>query len=126
MAKWRRHSVEFKRQAVERMRDCDNIRQLAEELQVERKLLYTWKYQLEGRPEPRHANLSETGEQRAESKLEQENQRLKSALADKTLEVEFFRGALRRIKEERQNNIDSGAIASTPKSGPGRKRSKAN
>ena len=126
MAKWRRHSVEFKRQAVERMRHCDNIRQLAEELQVERKLLYTWKHQFEGRPEPRHADLSKAGEQRQQSKLEQENQRLKSALGDKTLEVEFFRSALRRIKEERRNNTDSGAIASTPKSGSGRKRSKAN
>ncbi len=74
----------------------------------------------------RHANLSETGEQREQSKLAQENQRLKAALGDKSLEVSFFRSALRRIKEERQNNTDSGAIASTPKSRPGHKRSKAN
>jgi|SRR5450432_4104846 hypothetical protein len=30
-AKWRRHSVEFKRQAVERMKTCDNVRALARE-----------------------------------------------------------------------------------------------
>ena len=126
MAKWRHHSAEFKRQAVERMRHCDNIRQLAEELQIQRRLLYAWKYKIEGRPKPRSDEFIESKDQRSRRKLEQDNQRLKSALADKTLEVEFFRSALRRIKEGRQNNTDSGAIASTPKSRPGRKRSKAN
>jgi hypothetical protein len=32
MAKWRRHTVEFKRQAVERMKTCPNIHVLAREL----------------------------------------------------------------------------------------------
>ena len=120
MAKWRRHSVEFKKKAVERMRKCDNIEALARELKIERKLLYTWKWQFEGRPEPRHANLSESAEQRKESKLREENQRLKEALADKSLELDFFKGALRRIKEGRRNSTVSGAPASTPKSKRGR------
>jgi transposase-like protein len=63
-AKWRRHTVEFKRQVVERMKTCENIEALARELKLERKLLYTWKYQFEGRPEPRHANLGTTSEDR--------------------------------------------------------------
>jgi len=42
-AKWRRHTVEFKRQAVERMKTCQNIAELARELDIQRKLLYTWK-----------------------------------------------------------------------------------
>src|ERR1700758_5636104 len=113
MAKWRRHGVEFKRQAVERMKGCDNILALARELQVESKLLYRWKNQLEGRPEPRHANLAQNAEQRQESRLKQENQRLKEALGEKSLEVDFFKGALRRIKAGRQNNTVSGAPAST-------------
>jgi transposase-like protein len=49
-AKWRRHTVEFKHQVVERMKTCQNIHALARELKIERKLLYTWKYQFEGRP----------------------------------------------------------------------------
>jgi len=40
MAKWRRHTVEFKRQAVERMKTCENIEALARELKIQRKLLY--------------------------------------------------------------------------------------
>jgi transposase len=126
MAKWRRHSVEFKKQAVERMKTSENIQQLARELEIEKKLLYRWKYQFEGRPEPRDANYAEDKQKRAESKLEQENQRLKGALADKTLEVDFFKGALRRIEQGRQSITGSGASASTPKSKLGRNSGKAN
>jgi transposase-like protein len=126
MAKWRRHSIEFKKQAVERMKASENIHELARQLEIERKLLYTWKYQFEGRPEPRHANYAEDKQERAKTKLEQENQRLKAALADKTLEVDFFRGALRRIGEERRNITNSGGSASTRKSSPGRNSGKAN
>src|SRR5262245_43874442 len=126
MAKWRRHSVEFKKQAVERMKTCGNIRELARELDLEPKLLYIWKGQFEGRPEPRHANYAEDKQQRAETKLEQENQRLKAALADKALEIDFFKGALRRIKEGRQNITSCGDTASTPKSESGRNCGKAN
>ncbi len=42
MKKWRRHTVEFKRQVVERMKTSENIGQLARELDLQRKLLYSW------------------------------------------------------------------------------------
>lgn len=119
--KWRRHSVEFKRQAVERMKTCENIRELARELEIQQKLLYTWKYQFEGRPEPRHANLGIAAEDRKEKRQEAEIAKLKSALAEKSLEIDFFKSALLKIKERRQQNIDSGAAASTTPSSRGRK-----
>jgi transposase-like protein len=119
MAKWRRHSVEFKRQAVERMKTCPNIRELARELKIQQKLLYTWKYQFEGRPEPRHANLGITAEDRKEKQLQKEIDKLKSALAEKVLENDFFRSALRRIEEKRQGRIGNGASASTRPSARG-------
>jgi len=121
MAKWRRHTVEFKRQAVERMKDCQNIHKLARELKIQRKLLYTWKYQFEGHPEPRHANLGITAEDRKEKQLRDEIAKLKSALADKALENDFFASALLRIKEVRRQSIAPVASASTQKSGRGRK-----
>ena len=123
-AKWRRHSVEFKRQVVERMKTCENIHCLARELKLERKLLYTWKYQLEGRPEPRHANLATSAEERKDKQLRDEIAKLKSALADKTLENDFFESALLKIKEVRHQRLNSGATASTRSSSRGR-RSKA-
>jgi len=120
-AKWRRHTLEFKRQVVERMKTCENIGALARELKLQRKLLYTWKYQLEGRPEPRHANLGRTAEERKDKQLRDEITKLKSALADKALENDFFESALLRIKEVRQQSLSSGASASTTSSSRGRK-----
>jgi transposase-like protein len=121
MAKWRRHTVEFKRQVVERMKTCENIHQLARELKIQRKLLYTWRYQFEGRPEPRHANLGITAEDRKDKQLRDEITKLKSALADKTLEIDFFRSALLKVKERRQQSTETGATASTTSSSRGRK-----
>ena len=123
-AKWRRHTLDFKRQVVERMKTCQNIHNLARELKIERKLLYTWKYQFEGRPEPRHANLGITAEERKDKQLREEITKLKTSLADKTLENEFFRSALLKVKEGRQRSTETGASASTTSSGRGR-RSKA-
>jgi transposase-like protein len=121
MRKWRRHSVEFKRQVVERMKTCGNIEALARELKLERKLLYTWKWQFEGRPEPRHANLATSSEERKDKQLRDEITKLKSALAQKTLEVDFFKHALLRVKEQRQKDDESGGSASTTSSSRGRK-----
>ena len=124
MGQWRRHTLEFKKQTVGKMRSCENIRELARELKIERKLLYSWKYQLEGHPEPRHANLATTAEERKDKHLREEIVKLKSALADKTLENDFFRSALHGIGEVRRNSTAAGASASTSPSGRGR-RSKA-
>ena len=120
-AKWRRHTVEFKRQVVERMKTCENIGALAREFKLERRLLYTWKYQFEGRPEPRNANLGITAEDRKEKQHRDEIAKLKSALADKTLENDFFRSALLKVEEGRQRSSETGASASTTSSSRGRK-----
>jgi hypothetical protein len=106
------------------MKTCQNIHELARELKIERKLLYTWKYQFEGRPEPRHANLGITAEERKDKQLREEITKLKTSLADKTLENEFFRSALLKVKEGCQRSTETGASASTTSSGRGR-RSKA-
>ena len=123
-ARWRRHTLEFKRQAVERMKACENIHMLARELEVQRKLLYVWKYQLEGRPEPRQANLAQTAEERKERQLRDEILKLKTALTDKTLENDFFRSALLKVKESRQKSTEVGGTASTTSSSR-RRNSKA-
>lgn len=120
MKKWRRHTVEFKRQVVERMKTAENIGDLARELDLQRKLLYTWKYQFEGRPEPRHANLGITAEDRKEKQLKDEIAKLKAALGEKGIEVDFFKSALLEVKGKRQQNIESGVPASTKPSVRGR------
>src|SRR5258708_32437665 len=101
MAKWRRHTVEFKRQVVERMKTCENIHALARELKLQRKLLYTWKYQFEGRPEPRHANLGITAEDPKEKRLKDETTKLKVALADQAVGTAFFKRSVLKGKQPR-------------------------
>lgn len=125
-AKWKRYSLEFKRGAVERMRGSENVTELAQELRVSRTVLYIWKGQLEGRPERRRADLSQTVESRREQKLVEENRLLKEALGEKTLEADFFASALRRTAEQRQSSTGSGGKASTSRSGRGRSKRKAN
>lgn len=126
MAKWTRHSLDFKRRVVQRMQQCDDVAALARELKLHRSLLYRWRAQLEGRPEKNRADLSQSRQTRAEQKLQQENRLLKEALGQKTLEADFFAAALRRIEELRQNSGNSGGMASTPKSKRGADGRKAN
>ena len=52
-----------------------------------------------------------------EQKLEEEIQRLKEALANRTLGVDFFKGALQRVKARRQGITATGREASTTKFG---------
>ena len=50
----RKYSEEFRQQALERMKSCDNVAGLARELGVRRKWLYHWRDQAAGRvPERR-------------------------------------------------------------------------
>jgi len=101
----------FRQRAVERMRCCESIKELAQELGVHRSVLYQWRDQLA--PQDR---AEWQGREGAEGRLERENRELKQALAEKTLEVDFFRGALQKIAARRQGNSKAGETASTTKS----------
>jgi transposase-like protein len=118
MGTWRRHSREFKLSVVEQMKTSDNIHELARKLKLERKLMYTWKYQFEGRPEKNHANyLGATPPDTVETRLRRENKELKESLGEKAAELDFFAAALRRLKEDRLKRGVNSDAASTPKSG---------
>ena len=107
-----RHPMKFRRMVVERMKGCHNITALAKELGLDRKQMYTWRDQLD----PDQGGERPPTESR-EEKLEREVRRLKGALADKTLEVDFFKGALQKVAARRQPQDVIGAKASTTKSG---------
>jgi hypothetical protein len=98
--------------AVERMRTCEDVGELAQELGVTRRCLYKWRAKLD---------LLETGEESVrasthEGSYRKQVQRLKRLLAEKTLEVDFFKGALQKIEARRQKSGASGETASTSKS----------
>jgi transposase-like protein len=103
-----RYPRAFRKMAVERLKSCDNIVALSEELGVHRRLLYKWRDQLEpmedGEGPP--ANLRER-------ELRQQVRQWKRLVADKTLEADFFKGALQKIEARRQSRSNSGETAST-------------
>jgi len=103
----------FRQMAVERMKCCRSVLELAQELGVHRSVLYQWRDQLA--PLDR-AEWQAAGEAR-ESRLQWENRQLKQALAEKTLEVDFFEGALQKVAARRQSSSKSGETASGTKSG---------
>jgi transposase-like protein len=102
----------FRQMAVDRLAQCDNIVELAKELGISRRLLYTWREKLE----PVASGNGPPATSR-ESTLRHEVSRLKRVLAEKVLEVDFFKGALHTVEARRQRNGTAGAQASTPTSG---------
>jgi transposase-like protein len=105
--KRQRYGNEFRRQAVERMNACDNIVALAKELCVGRRLLYVWRDQFdETDPPPQRSR---------ELILRKQILKLKRLLANKTLEVDFFRRALQRVGARRLRRKSLGDGASTKK-----------
>ena len=114
MAKRRvgRYPKKFRRMAVERLKTSDNIVELSQELGVHRRLLYKWRDQvdpLDSGEEPPPGNSRE-------SALRKEINQLKQGGADKTLELDFFRGALQKVEARRQQSGISGEKACTTKS----------
>ena len=103
----------FRQRAVERMKCCESVKELAQELGVHRSVLYQWRDQLA----PQDRAEWQAGEEADESRLERENRQLKLALADKMLEVDFFKGALQKVAARRQSNSNAGETASGTKSG---------
>ena len=117
MSKKRKYSLEFRQHALERLNTCSNISALARELGIRRKWLYEWRYQAKGEhpatdsaggdADPRDQKI--IGLQRRVGELEQ-------LIGRQAAEIDFFKGALRKIKERRQSNCAAGDAASTTKS----------
>jgi transposase-like protein len=105
----RRYSKEFRQFAVERLRGCENIVALARELQVSRRQLYRWRDELD----PEIPGMETPGQNARASTLRKEVNHLKRVLAEKTLEVDFFKSALQKVEARRQRSSKSGEKAST-------------
>src|ERR1700720_362875 len=101
----------FRKMAVERLKRCDNIVALSQELGVHRRLLYKWRDQLEpiedGEGPPANSR---------ERELRQQVTQLKRVVADKTLEADFFKGALQKIEARPQSGRKFGGRVSLNKS----------
>ena len=100
----------FRQMAVDRLNQCDNIGELAKELGIHRRLLYAWREKLA----PLEHGDGPPGTSR-EATLRKEMSHLKQVLAEKVLEVDFFKGALQHVEARRQRSGKAGARASTPR-----------
>lgn len=101
----------FRQFAMERMKDCPSVSALAEEFGVHRTVLYHWQRQLAAAGDSSARATSPVGE------LRRQVRNLKHDLAEKTLEMDFFKGALQKIAARRQGSKGFGETASTTISG---------
>jgi transposase-like protein len=98
--------------AVERMGSSDNVSELAGELGVTRRCLYKWRRKLEEVGPGEEAIRPATHAASHRKEIHQ----LKRLLAEKTMEVDFFKGALQKIEARRQRSNGSGEMTSTSRS----------
>ena len=118
---YRRHPIGLKQQAVERMKLGENVSALARELGLDRITLYRWRSNSITVPSAEPA-VGYDPQQRRVQELEAQIAGLEGTLGRKEMELDFFAGALRRIKGTRQQRSISGETASTRKSAEGCKR----
>ena len=106
----RKFTREFKLEAVRRLEQGEPVAALARALEVNPNLLYRW--QLEYRQAPATAFPGQ-------GKLREEPDRvaqLERKIGQQALEIDFLKGCLQRIEEQRQLPALSPKPLSTPKS----------
>src|SRR5207245_1495726 len=96
----------FRKMALERLKSCQNVTELSAELGVHRTQLYKWRDQMEpvdnGQDPPANSR---------ERELRKEIRDLKQVLGEKTLEADFFKGALQKVEARRRSSGNSGGMA---------------
>jgi transposase len=98
--------------AVDRMKTSEDVRALARELGVTRRCLYKWRTKLEAAEPGEEASRPSTHAAAHRKEILQ----LKRLLAEKAMEVDFFKGALQKVEARRQRSSSSGEMASTTRS----------
>jgi len=123
-----RYPVGFQREAVERMKHCEDIGKLAEELGVSRGALYLWKRKGEGLLSYRDAArqgrpaAADDPQKKKIRELESKVASLEGELGRRSLEAGFFKSALRRVEGLRRRSEEPGATASTTRSAAGSRK----
>jgi transposase-like protein len=106
---------------VQRIQNGEKIAALAEEFGIHRKLLYEWKRRvdeggasnLRGRGRPRKSETTGVSDRTDPRQIAE----MERTIAHQQLIIEFFRHALQRVEELRQNIRANGATASFKPSG---------
>jgi transposase-like protein len=125
----RKFSREFKLEAVRRILAGEQIKALSQELTVLRKDLYSWRKLFRaggaealrplGRPRKGDGVVTERVRKRAREvaaddvAVPERVAELERKIGQQQIELDFFRQALRRVKEARRPNTGSGVTGST-------------
>ena len=126
----KRYAVGFQRDAVERMKHCEDIGKLAEELGVSRGALYLWKRKTEGLLSYRdaarkgHPAAADDPQAKRMRELEAQVASLEGELGRRSLEASFFRSALRRVEGLHRQSGEPGGTAFTTRSAAGSRKAK--
>ena len=110
-----RYPVEFRLWVAEQLKAGVPVSALAKRIGVRREVLYRWKKN-PLHPDSRR-NQSQSPKSPAQLSLEEQLREAMQLLAQKAMEVEFFKGALQRIEARRRRSGNSGVQTSTDRSG---------
>jgi hypothetical protein len=115
MGRPRKYDEGFRKTALERMKGCEDVTALALELGISRGQLYRFQSEALGRkPEPRPESwLKDKADERQHRRIAE----LERLVARQALELDFFKGALLRIEENRRKQGPNSGKPSTSKSG---------
>jgi transposase len=110
----KKYSEEFRAEALKKLEQCSNVSALARELGIRRKWLYQWRDQARALGQ---AGVSQGAlEEREKAKLQRRIEELERLVGRQSAELDFFKGALRRVEARRQTSGTTGGAASTSKS----------
>ena len=116
----RTYSPEFRQMALDRMKSCSNVTELARELKIRRKWLYEWKHDAEknrkGSPGGAMEKLPADECEGRIAKLQDRIAKLERLAGQQALDLGFFKTALRHLEEIRRKKQNSGVAASIMKS----------
>jgi transposase-like protein len=120
---------EFRVQVAQRILDGESVSKLHHELEIKRSVLYRWRDQYRkegvaglnrsiGRPPgiPNPVAAPKPGVS-AEEALRKQMAELERKIGQQAVQLDFFKRAFKRVKESSQSNGNTGATASTGRSG---------
>jgi transposase-like protein len=113
-----RYSDEFRSQAVGRMRAGARVKQLSRELNVARSVLFEWR----SKAEQKRVGFYEQEERQQERKIQElrgEVRELQAKVGQQAMELDFFRGALRRVGAKIPDSGNAGKNRSVLRSAAG-------
>jgi len=116
---------EFKAGVAQRILNGESVSALHQEFNIKRSVLYRWRdaYRAEGaagleravgRPPgvPNPGRPAASPEETAARRVAE----LERKIGQQALDIDFLRGAFKRVKESRRKNVQTGATASTERS----------